>query len=74
MPISDPRALKIKANAVADETDKLARVTTTSQQATVSDQSLWIGATSQAESDAVASIASARLTAQTSLVAALNAL
>ena len=37
------RALVIKTSVLADETDKLARITTTSQQATASDQSLWIG-------------------------------
>jgi hypothetical protein len=68
------RALVIKTSVLADETDKLARITTTSQQATVSDQSLWIGNSTQAEQDIVNSIAQARLTAQTALVAAIAAL
>ena len=68
------RALVIKTSVLADETDKLARITTTSQQATVSDQSLWIGNSTQAEQDIINSIAQARLTAQTALVAAIAAL
>jgi len=68
------RAAIIKASVLADETDKLARVTTTSQQATVQDQANWINNSTQAEQDVVAAIASARLTAQTNLVAAIAAL
>ena len=68
------RALVIKTSVLADETDRLARITTLSQQATVSDQAAWVGGSTQAENDIVASIASARLTAQTALVAAIAAL
>jgi hypothetical protein len=71
---SDPRFQAVKANALSDEAARLTAAAIAVDQATVSDNALYLDGNDQAEQDAVLAIAQARLTAQTALVAAITLL
>jgi hypothetical protein len=74
--MADARALfqAVKANALSDENNRLTAATVAANQATFSDNALWIGNSTTAAQDAVLAVANARLTAQTALVAAITLL
>ena len=74
MAITDPRALALKASLLADETQTLEMIQVASVQAAFNDTATLGNGKYLPEQDLQVSVATARLTAQTSLVAAIAAL